>query len=275
MGETILEVKDLSFAYRKDKEIFKNVSFTLNSGEIISIIGPNGTGKTTLIKCVLSLLKPQKGTVKVDGVNIKDMSHKERSRKISYVPQAGAMIFNYRVIDVLVIGRVSHFKGGGSASIKDIEIVNQVIADLEIEHLKYSQFNELSGGEKQMVYLARAIVQDAKIIIMDEPTSNLDYKNQIKILKVLNDLAIKNYSIIMTSHFPEHALFLKTKALLLKGKRVFEYGEALDVISSESLTSLYETKIHVDAFKNKEDLITCTPIFGEALKGGNSNEKQN
>lgn len=260
----MLEVNGLAFSYSEDKSILKDVSLSLEEHDILCLLGPNGTGKTTLLRCLLRLSKFKKGKVSVLGEDIMNLSSKERAKAMAYVPQAVTMSFPYEVIEVVLMGRVAHLSRGRRPSSEDKEIALNALESLGITHLKNKFFNEISGGERQMVLVARAIAQRAKILIMDEPTANLDFGNQVRMLKVIKSLSEKGYGVLMTSHFPDHAFLACNKVALLKGGTVIAKGVPEEIVTSESLSSLYETPICVTSAEineNKDKIKVCIPIM--------------
>ena len=256
----MFEVKNISFAYKKSRPVLKDVSFSLEAGQTMCMLGPNGTGKTTLLKCLLGLSKAGGGTIEVDGDELTKLGIKQRAKYMAYVPQSTGLAFSYEVQDVVMMGRIAHLKFGAAHTSDDKKIVAQTMEDLRISHLMGRKYQELSGGEKQMIMVARAVVQQAKYLIMDEPTANLDYSNQIKILRVIRKLSNDGYGILMTSHYPDHAFLACSRALLMKDGYVQEDGLPEDVVTTGSLTKLYDTEVYVtDAQAEGEQFRVCIP----------------
>lgn len=233
------------------KNIIKDISVSIKSGEILCILGPNGVGKTTLFKTILGFLKLQSGEILLDNENIKTWSKKRLARAISYVPQEHTPPFPFSVFDVVLMGRTAHLDMFASPSKKDKEIAEQAIDTLNISYLKNSIYTQISGGERQMVLIARSLAQQAKIMVMDEPTSNLDFGNQIRVLQQINSLASKGFGIIMTSHFPDHAFLCSTKAALMQKHDKFIVGNVDDVITEENLKSAYGINVKIISIKNE------------------------
>ncbi|EHQ89697.1 ABC transporter ATP-binding protein [Desulfosporosinus youngiae] len=264
----MLTVKGLSFYYHPDRMILKDISFTLASHDILCLLGPNGTGKTTLIRCLLSLNKMKSGSIELDGQDLKKLSAKNRAKLMAYVPQATTMAFPYEAREVVLMGRVTHLATGGSPTNKDWELADEAMERLGILHMSRYLFSEMSGGEKQMVLLARALTQQAKIMIMDEPTANLDYSNQVKMLQVIRTLAGQGYSILMTSHFPDHAFLACNKAVLMRDGLFMAQGLPEDVVTTENLSRLYATPVCVTtATLHPRDEVTkvCIPIMNQNI----------
>jgi iron complex transport system ATP-binding protein len=262
----MLSVNELSFFYHPDRVILKDISFELNNRDILCLLGPNGTGKTTLLRCILSLNKMKSGRVLINGKDLTTASAKKRAELMAYVPQATTVTFPYSAEEIVLMGRVSHLALGGRPSKKDRKIAEEAMERLGIAHMCSYQFNEMSGGEKQMVLLARALAQQAKILIMDEPTANLDYCNQVKMLQVIKALATQGYSILMTSHFPDHAFLACSKTVLMRDGVIMAQGCPEDIVTTENLTKLYATPVCVaEAKLDFHNTVTkvCIPVMNE------------
>ncbi|ARC84165.1 ABC transporter family protein [Clostridium argentinense CDC 2741] len=240
-----LEIKKASFGYGNNI-LFKDLSFGLKSSELLCVLGPNGVGKTTLFKTILMLLKLKSGEILIDDKNINTFSAKELYKRISYVPQAHTPPFPFKVMDVILMGRAVYIKDFSSPSKIDIKIAEKSLDILEIAHLKNKIYTELSGGERQLVLIARALAQEASIIIMDEPTSNLDYGNQIKVLALIKSLCINNnQTILMSCHNPNHALLYGSKVAIMKKEGGFSFGDPSDEITTEVIKEIYGVNIRM------------------------------
>ena len=260
----MLKVESLNFYYYRDKEILKDISFQLNKHDILCLLGPNGTGKTTLLRCILSLNKLKKGTIEIDGVDFTKANVKERAKIMAYVPQATTMAFPYQSFEIVLMGRIAHLATGRRPTAKDRVIANEAIERLGVTHLSHKSFNQMSGGEKQMILVARALAQQSKILVMDEPTANLDFSNQIRILQVIRDLAEEGYSILMTSHFPDHAFLACNKVALMRDGVIMDQGYPEDIVTTENLTKLYQTPVCVTEVElNLKRSMTkvCVPVM--------------
>lgn len=253
-----LEVSNLSFKYEKTL-IFKDVSFDVSDGEILCLLGPNGTGKTTLFKAILGLHKAEQGKILLDGQNIKDWSRSKLAQYIGYVPQNHIPPFPFRVIDVILMGRTAYLKPYESPTKKDIEIALEAMETLNILYLKDKVYTEISGGERQLVLIARALTQKPQILIMDEPTANLDFGNQIKVLQHIKDLTDKGLAIIMSTHYPDHALQYASKVALMKNNGINSIGIPHEIVTEKSLTDIYGVDVRiVDAsISNNREIKVC------------------
>ena len=260
----MLKVSGLSFQYEKTRDILKDVSFEMESGDILCLLGPNGTGKTTLLRCLLSLNKATSGRIQINETDVTKVNAQKRAKLMAYVPQANNVLFPYKSWEIVMMGRVSHLGSGRSPGAKDWSVVNEVMDRLGITPLAHKTFNRMSGGEKQMIMVARALAQDARILIMDEPTASLDYSNQVKILRTIKKLSEEGYSILMTSHFPDHAFLAGSKVALLNDGVIVAKGLPEEVVTTESLSALYQTPVHVtEAFMEEgpEKIKVCIPLM--------------
>ncbi|NMA69468.1 MAG: ABC transporter ATP-binding protein [Desulfitobacterium sp.] len=259
----MLEINNLQYWYKPRRPVLKEISFSVKRGQIACLLGPNGTGKTTLLRCLLGLQAPRGGSVFLDGKNMSHLSAKKRARLMAYVPQSSGLAFPYEVREIVLMGRVAYLSPGGAHKDTDRQAVFDAMEKLEIEHLAKRSFQELSGGERQMVLVARALAQQSDLLIMDEPTANLDYSNQVKILKTIKHLSAQGYGILMTSHYPDHAFLACDNAVLMRDGRVMIQGTPEEAVTSESLTKLYETPVEVsEALTSYEKVKVCIPLLG-------------
>jgi iron complex transport system ATP-binding protein len=260
----MLTVKNLGFYYRKDRTILENVSFEVQTGDILCLLGPNGTGKTTLLRCLLGLLKPKKGEIRVEGRDCSRLSARLRARLLAYVPQSSGITFPYETGEVIMMGRIAHLPPGSAPGKHDYAAARDAMDMLGISHLEHRLFQELSGGERQMALIARALVQQAKVLVMDEPTANLDYGNQVKTLRMAKTLAAHNYAIVMSSHFPDHALWVCNQTALMRDGSVFARGPPDNTITDRNLSELYQTPVRVFTINGDDGARkVCIPQFGE------------
>ena len=230
-----LEIKNLSFSYSK-KETIKNISFTANSGDIVAILGINGVGKSTLLKCINKIHKPKTGEILIDGKDVFKMRTNEIAKNISYVAQYEQFIEG-TVFENILLGRKPYIKW--DLSKEDIDIVNNVIDEVNLKELQDRNIDKLSGGERQKVAIARALAQSTPVIMFDEPTSNLDIKNQIEVLNEIKEITIKNNCISLISiHDINLAMRYANKFLLLKNGEVYKFG-CEDIITKENLKDIY------------------------------------
>lgn len=238
------DVENLAFSY-KDKKVLDNVSFKLKEGDFISLIGRNGSGKTTLLRLLLGFLKPDDGTIEIDSIPILDIPFNERAKKIAYIPQYSDLVFPMTVLDSVVMGRAPNISTFSKPTRKDYDIALSNMVLMGIEELKDKSMNKISGGERQLALIARALTQDARILLLDEPTSALDYSNQILVLERARKLSEKGYSILFSTHNPGQALMLSSSVLVLdKGISEF-YPKPMDLFDGTRLSRLYDMELFI------------------------------
>jgi len=209
------------------------------------------------------------GTIKIDGTDIGKTNARKIAKYLAYVPQASSMAFPYEAEEIVLMGRIAHLSLGTSPTKKDREICYEAMESLGIAQLRTKLFNKMSGGERQMVLVARAMAQQAKILVMDEPTANLDYSNQVKILQIINHLSEQGYSILMTSHFPDHAFLACNRVILMRDGVIMASGIPDKVVTSNTLSTLYNTHVCVtEATLYPENTKTkvCIPVMKKMLK---------
>ena len=245
MSGVLLEVKDIRFKYKKNEEIIKGISFGLETGQTLSLLGANGCGKTTLMRLLLGFMKIESGSIIVKGKDIKEYSVPKLSKVFSYVPQMQNFNFAYTVRDMVLMGRIPYSGCYRRYTKKDFHAADAALEKLQMEKLADKSFTELSGGQRQIVMIARAIAQDAAICLMDEPENGLDYGNQIKLFHHIAELSNDDMAFIITTHHPEHALWLKGEVLLMDNGSIMKKGSAEDCITSSNMKALYQADISV------------------------------
>ena len=233
-----IEVKDLSFSYGQRK-VLHDISFRVGRGEFLSILGPNGVGKSTLFRCVLGLLSGYTGQVLVDGMDARRFSTREAAKHIAYIPQSSRSIFNYSVFDIVLMGRTSGLGTFRSPGKEDKAICFRAMEKVGITHLSDRCFHRLSGGEQQLALIARALAQEAPILMLDEPTANLDFGNQLRVLEQARSLAREGYTVIQTTHHPEQSYMFSDRILAIQNGRVLTEGRPKEVLTEDTLRTLY------------------------------------
>jgi len=236
----MIKVNNLTFGYF-DSEVFRNLSFEVNEGEIFTILGPNGSGKTTLLKCIERLLAPKGGNIIVSGKDLKDYSLKELGRTISSVPQIHKISFSYTVLDMVLMGRSPYLDFFSLPSQKDVKVALEALKEVGIYHLKDMPYTDISGGELRLTLIARVLAQNTGIIILDEPTVFLDFKNKFLVLNKIRELRDrKNLTVLMTMHDPNQALRFSNRVLLIKKQEVVAMGKPEEVLTPDNLRKLYD-----------------------------------
>ena len=254
----IFEVKDGCFRYPGGRKVLNDINFHVKEKEILSVLGSNGVGKTTLLKCTLGLLPWHSGQSLIDGKNIKNMKHKEVWHNIGYVPQAKLSAFAYTVEEMVLLGRNSHLKMLEQPGKQDREIAAQCINRIGIDYLKGKLCSKISGGELQMVLIARALAAEPKLLILDEPESNLDFKNQLIVLETVKNLCEEEgISSIVNTHYPEHAISISHKALLLNRDGSSVFGNAEETIAESHLEKAFGVNVKIQDVYHHEKKYTC------------------
>jgi iron complex transport system ATP-binding protein len=247
----IIIVENLAFHY-DSLPVLKDVSLKITDRELISLLGPNGSGKTTFLKCLCSLLKPKIGCIYIDGQSIWKMKPTQLAQQIGYVPQIHSPTFPYKVLDVVVSGRTPHLGALTTPSEKDYEIAYEALEAVGCQELAERPYTQLSGGELRMVLIARALAQQPKILLLDEPTSHLDFKNKIIVMRTIKDLVERGISAIVSEHDPNIAIAFSNKTILMKGGRIIAYGKTDEVINEETMRSLYDMDVEVISLANSQ-----------------------
>lgn len=244
----MLVSNNLNFSYPGQK-VLKNINFRAEKGEFISILGANGSGKTTFFQCMQGLLTPDAGKILVDGENIKKMTKKEIAQKIAVVPQERQNVFDYQVLDMVLMGINPWLSFSEEPGEKDLLKAEKILLELEISALKNKSFNKISGGERQLVLIARALMQKSSYLFLDEPSSHLDFKNTHLILKIMRELTAKEKTVLTALHDPNLAYQYSDQVIILKSGKIIASGPVDEVMTAENLSKAYEIEI------NREDSI--------------------
>lgn len=250
-----LEIKGASFGYGSMPAL-EDVTMSLGDGEIVSLVGPNGSGKTTLLKCINMILKFQKGTVLVEERDISKLKLKELAKLLSYVPQSAGRSFPSTVFEIVLIGRKPYVDW--SVSSRDKEIVSNILSLMGLKEMALRQSNELSGGEYQKVLIARALAQEPQVLLLDEPTSNLDLKHQLDVLNLITSIVKKkNIAAVMAMHDLNLASRFSNKMIFLNGGKIYDAGKPEKVLTERNIRKVYG----VEAIVNKNaGYFQVTPI---------------
>lgn len=257
-GKAVIEGRSLAIGY-PGKVVGRDISLRVGRGEILCLLGPNGSGKTTLFKTLLGLLPAKAGEVLLDGVPMGDLTRSEIARRIAYVPQAHAAHFPYRVLDMTVMGRTAHLGLFAAPRQEDRLRARRALAALGIAELAESDYTRISGGQRQLALIARALAQDAPAIIMDEPTASLDYGNQVVVLSEIKRLAGQGLAVVLSTHDPDHAFSIAHRVMLLDGGRIVAEGRPSDVLTPERLHAVYGVRVAIEQLRGGQ--IVCAPDY--------------
>ncbi len=240
----IVEARALAFGF-PGRVVGQHVTFALGAGEVMCVLGPNGGGKTTLFRTLLGLLAPLSGEIFLEGKPLQALSREEIARIAGYVPQGQAAGFAWTVADFVTMGRTAHLGAFSSPGRADRAVAARALESLGIAHLAGHPVTEISGGERQLALVARALAQEPRLLVMDEPTASLDFGNQVRVLERIVALAKTGIAVLFSSHDPDHAFLAAQRALLLGEGRVLESGAPADVIRADSLQRLYGVAVRV------------------------------
>ena len=255
-----LQAQSLRFSYRGGREILAGLTLSAESPGVFTILGVNGAGKSTLLKCLARQLRPDSGTVLLDGRPAGDFSSAGFAKKIAYIPQTHEQTFPFPVIEVVMMGRAAHLPRFATPGARDREIALEKLDFLGIGHLARAACTEISGGERQLVMLAAALAQEPEMLLLDEPTAHLDFGNQHRFLMVLERLVKGGMGVVMTSHFPDQALFLGGEVGVMAGGSFVFTGPAREAITTERLTALYGLPVSVVELASGRRI--CVPGLG-------------
>lgn len=256
-----IEVVNGNYYYEKRRKRFpdlyaKNINFTLEPGEIMAILGPNGAGKTTMLKCITGLLNWREGTTYIDNKPLISIERNELWRRIGYVPQAHKMIFGFSIEELVVMGRAPYISTLAQPSVQDIEAAHEALDIIGILHLAQKSCNEVSGGELQLALIARTLVSNPEVLILDEPESHLDIQKQIVILQTIKRLS-KDHGIscIINTHYPNHAFYLADRVLLTAKEKGVVYGNVNEVMTESRMKQFFDVELKRVVYEEEDYLV--------------------
>ena len=252
-----LEVRNVSFSYG-DHQVLKDISFKTEAGKLVSVLGPNGVGKSTLFRCMLGLLKNYTGSITVDGKDTRNMGARELAHHVAYVPQSHYPAFNYTVLDMVLMGTSSRTSPFSPPRGKEIKAAMEALERMGMAEFAHRDYTHISGGERQMVLIARALAQHAKVLMMDEPTANLDYGNQMRVMEQVRKLTAEGYTILQSTHNPDQAYLFSHQILAIQDGRVIADGAPNEVVDAQLIQTLYSVDVNVESFCDDKFRV-CVP----------------
>lgn len=244
----LIEANNISFSYH-NTPVLHNINFELHQGDVLALVGENGCGKTTLLKILMGLYASS-GEIKIHSKSIKKYTRKALAKLISYVPQTHQIPFDYTVFDVVLMGRLAHIGLFSNYSLKDKNIALACLEKVGMAHLTNCIYSQISGGQRQLAFIARALAQESKIIFMDEPVTGLDYGNQLKLLTFLKELSTQGYTFVQTTHYPDHALYASNKVMMLQRGKVLDTGDVAAKLTPKNIKALYDVDVEIIAREN-------------------------
>ena len=253
-----IDVERVSFSYGSHV-VLRDLTFHIPDNTLVNVLGPNGVGKSTLFRCILCLNGNWTGSIRVNGHDLRALSVRDRAREIAYIPQSHAPVYNYEVIDVVLMSAGGNIGLFGTPKRCHLDRAWEALERVGIAHLGHRPYTQISGGEQQLVLIARAIAQDARTIIMDEPTSALDYGNTVRVLSCVRQLAREGMSIVQSTHQPDQAFLYSDKTLVIADGRVLAFGDPKDVITKEPVSAIYGVDVEVNSLYG-DKVRVCVPI---------------
>ena len=252
-----IQVDHLSFSYNRTP-VLNDVSFGAEYGQFLSVLGPNGVGKSTLFRCILGLLTPAQGSISIDDTPISQLSTQQMARRIAFIPQSHSPVFHYNVFDMVLMGTTAQTGTFSSPGKAQSELVEAALNKLGISHLKDRNYSTLSGGERQLTLIARAIAQQTRILVMDEPSASLDFGNRIRVMQTVRNLAQEGYCVIQSTHDPDQAYLYSDRILALHKGNVLAFGTPQEAICSDLISTLYGVNVEVCSIHD-DTLRVCVP----------------
>ena len=255
-----LTVEGLSFSYGK-QAVLRDVSFSAGSGELIAVLGQNGAGKSTLFRCLLGLLHGWQGSITLDDLDLRHLGSRETARRIAYIPQSSIPVFSYTVLDTVLMGTASRLGVLQSPGTQQEAEALSLLQSLGIGHLAGRSISQCSGGERQLALIARALNQQAVLLVMDEPTASLDYGNQYRVLETVRALTGQGYTVLMSTHNPEHVFRFADRVLLLHEGRLLANGRAEEVLTPERILEVFGLRAELRRVSlGDREVTVCLPL---------------
>ena len=255
---SVFEVTDIFFSYH-EQMVLNGVSLSIKRGEVLSLLGPNGSGKTTILKILLGILRPKTGEVVFDGRPLSSVEPRDLAKRVAYVPQVHREAFGYTVEDVVLMGRLPHRPFFSPFTDEDRRITLGSLEKMRITHLRGKPYTEISGGERQLALIARALTQGADIFVMDEPVNGLDYGNQLRLLQSIKELSAHGITFVLTTHNPDHAFLVADQVALFSQGSVIAHGPPDRTVTENVLHDLYGVRVRLQVLADQQRF--CVPCL--------------
>ena len=268
----LLKIEGGSFAYKGGPQILKDINIEVEPGEILAVLGPNGSGKTTMLRCMMDMLHWQSGRSLLDGEDIRGIPASTLWKKMAYVPQAGTAATSYTAFQTVLIGRSSHIGAFSSPTDEDMKVTERVMERLGISHLADKPCHAISGGELQMVLIARAMAAEPKLLVLDEPESNLDFKNQLIVLDTMTALAAEGVACVFNTHYPSHALQRAGKSLMLSKEGWSLFGDTTGVVTEDNIRKAFGVEALIGEVETPQNVMKNVVAVGISGGGAGSEE---
>ena len=259
---SLLKIENGSFAYKGGPRILEDINIEVGQGEILAVLGPNGSGKTTLLRCMMDMLHWQSGRSLLDGEDIRGIPASTLWRKMAYVPQAGTAATSYTAFQTVLIGRSSRIGAFSAPSEEDLKVTERVMERLGISHLADKPCHAISGGELQMVLIARAMAAEPKLLVLDEPESNLDFKNQLIVLDAMTALAAEGVACVFNTHYPSHALQRAGKSLMLSKEGGSLFGDTTGVVTEDNIRKAFGVEALIGEVETPQNIMKNVVAVG-------------
>lgn len=253
-----IDVEHLSFSYGS-RQVLRDLDFCIPDNTLVNVLGPNGVGKSTLFRCILCLNAGWSGTIRVNGRDLRKLSIRERAKEVAYIPQTHSSTYDYSVLDVVLMSTGGSMRLLSTPKREHVERAWDALERVGIAHVGHRPYTQISGGERQLVLIARAIAQNARTIIMDEPTSSLDYGNTVRVLSTVRQLAREGMSIVQSTHQPDQAFLYADKTLVINEGRVHAFGDPKDVITKGLVSTIYDVDVEVNSLYG-DKVRVCVPV---------------
>ena len=258
----LLKIEGGSFAYKGGPQILKDINIEVEPGEILAVLGPNGSGKTTMLRCMMDMLHWQSGRSLLDGEDIRGIPASTLWKKMAYVPQAGTAATSYTAFQTVLIGRSSRIGAFSSPTKEDMKVTERVMERLGISHLADKPCHAISGGELQMVLIARAMAAEPKLLVLDEPESNLDFKNQLIVLDTMTALAAEGVACVFNTHYPSHALQRAGKSLMLSKEGWSLFGDTTGVVTEDNIRRAFGVEALIGEVETPQSIMKNVVAVG-------------